>query len=169
MKLIENNGLRILIPAYGYSIKNKKSGDVFPGKIYLGKFASFDDFEEVENNDVDDRLMVKIREIDEENESQNTIIDTTLMAIDEVYTISDAENQEQFELIDTTLLAMDEIFMLMEPILAMVPMTTSIEREVVNPMVELYVVMVQRGLKSLDQVPARYREQVAEILNKVVE
>ena len=36
-------------------------------------------------------------------------------------------------------------------------------------MVELYVVMVQRGLKTLEQVPARYREQVRQILEKVEE
>ena len=37
----------------------------------------------------------------------------------------------------------------------------------VLPMVELYVVMVQRGLKTIEQVPARYREQVRQILEKV--
>ena len=42
------------------------------------------------------------------------------------------------------------------------------EREV-NPMVELYVVMVQRGLKTIEQVPARYREQVKAILAAVEE
>lgn len=31
-------------------------------------------------------------------------------------------------------------------------------------MVELYVVMVQRGLKTIDQVPARYREDVKDLL-----
>lgn len=31
-------------------------------------------------------------------------------------------------------------------------------------MVELYVVMVQRGLKTIDQVPARYREDVRALL-----
>lgn len=31
-------------------------------------------------------------------------------------------------------------------------------------MVELYVVMVQRGLKTIDQVPARYREDVKALL-----
>ena len=34
-------------------------------------------------------------------------------------------------------------------------------------MVELYVVMVQRGLKTIDQVPVRYREQVKVILEAV--
>ena len=31
-------------------------------------------------------------------------------------------------------------------------------------MVELYVIMVQRGFKTIDQVPVRYREQVKAIL-----
>ena len=34
-------------------------------------------------------------------------------------------------------------------------------------MVELYVVMVQRGLKTIDQVPARYREEVKALLEVV--
>ena len=34
-------------------------------------------------------------------------------------------------------------------------------------MVELYVVMVQRGLRTIDQVPARYREQVKALLEQV--
>ena len=49
MKLIEKKGLRILVPTYGYVLKNKKSGDVFPGRIYLGKTASLDDYEEIED------------------------------------------------------------------------------------------------------------------------
>jgi hypothetical protein len=34
-------------------------------------------------------------------------------------------------------------------------------------MVELYVVMVQRKLKKLEQVPERYRKQVEELLEAV--
>lgn len=34
-------------------------------------------------------------------------------------------------------------------------------------MVELYVVMVQRGLKKLEQVPEKYRERVKELLEAV--
>ena len=34
-------------------------------------------------------------------------------------------------------------------------------------MVDLYVVMIQRGLKTIDQVPTRYREQVRELLEQV--
>lgn len=34
-------------------------------------------------------------------------------------------------------------------------------------MVELYVVMVQRGLKTVEQVPTRYREQVKALLGLI--
>ena len=37
----------------------------------------------------------------------------------------------------------------------------------VSKMVELYVVMIQRGLKTIDQVPVRYRKQVEAILEAV--
>ena len=37
----------------------------------------------------------------------------------------------------------------------------------VSKMVELYVVMIQRGLKTIEQVPVRYREQVRAILEAV--
>lgn len=32
-------------------------------------------------------------------------------------------------------------------------------------MVELYVVMIQRGLRTIDQVPARYRAKVQALLD----
>ena len=34
-------------------------------------------------------------------------------------------------------------------------------------MVELYVVMVQRGIKIIDQVSVRYKKQVKSILGKI--
>ena len=37
----------------------------------------------------------------------------------------------------------------------------------VSKMVELYVVMIQRGLKTIEQVPARYREEVRTLLEAV--
>ena len=67
-----------------------------------------------------------------------------------------------------TMLALDEMFILFEPMLMTTMSILSVnEREVRNPMVELYVVMIQRGLKTIDQVPARYREEVKAILDAV--
>ena len=72
-------------------------------------------------------------------------------------------NKTQDELINTTMLATDEMYMMIEPLLSEVVQTLSLERSV-SKMVDMYVAMVQRGLKTIDEVPARYREQVKEIL-----
>ena len=61
------------------------------------------------------------------------------------------------------MLATDEMFMMLEPLLPEVAQTINLERSV-SKMVDLYVAMVQRGLKTIDEVPTRYREQVKEIL-----
>ena len=72
-------------------------------------------------------------------------------------------NDTQDELINTTMLATDEMYMMIEPLLSEAVQTLSLERSV-SKMVDMYVAMVQRGLKTIDEVPARYREQVKEIL-----
>lgn len=71
-------------------------------------------------------------------------------------------NKEQDELINTTMLATDEMYNLLEPLLA----ETLGERSV-SKMVDMYVAMVQRGIKTIEQVPVRYREQVKEILDQL--
>ena len=88
------------------------------------------------------------------------IIDINMLALDELSVTHD-------ELFDVNMLAIDELFTLLESL--MVETYSMNEEMEVNPMVELYVVMVQRGLKTLEQVPARYREQVRQILEKVEE
>ena len=60
----------------------------------------------------------------------------------------------------------DRVYTMLEPILEMIPQTMSLERSV-SKMVDMYVAMVQRGLKTIEQVPARYREEVTEILAKL--
>lgn len=79
-------------------------------------------------------------------------------------------NNTQDILIDTTMMATDEVFMMLEPILEMMPMTMSIDGEMKggsSKMVDMYVAMVQRGLKTIEQVPTRYREEVARILSEL--
>lgn len=71
-------------------------------------------------------------------------------------------NKTQDILIDTTMLATDEIFTMIEPILEIVPQ--NILEKGVSKMVEMYVAMIQRGIKTIDQVPVRYREEVRRIL-----
>lgn len=71
-------------------------------------------------------------------------------------------NSGQDDLIDIALLATDEMYMMIEPLLAAQPQT--INGKGVSKMVDMYTAMVIRGLKTIDEVPVRYREQVKEIL-----
>ena len=73
MKLIEKKGLRILVPTYGYVLKNKKSGDVFAGRIYLGKTASPNDYEEIEDRRVNMSILNTFDDIDAKEKSLTKI------------------------------------------------------------------------------------------------
>ena len=75
-------------------------------------------------------------------------------------------NKTQDILIDTTMLATDEIYTMIEPILELAPQNIYLERGVCK-MIDMYVAMVQRGLKTIEQVPARYREEVRRILTEL--
>lgn len=74
-------------------------------------------------------------------------------------------NVNQDKLIDVSLLATDEIYTMIEPLLNVTPQKINLRGG--SKMVDMYVAMVQRGLKTIDEVPARYREQVKEILAKL--
>ena len=137
MKLIERNGLRILISDFGCLIHNKET-DTYAEKFYLGVNASIEDFEEVKNSNIDEKLITKITEIDKENLIQN-------------------------ELIDISLLATDEMFMMLEPLLEAV----QIDKRRMSKMIDMYVAMIMRGLKTIDEVPLRYREEVRLILEQL--
>lgn len=75
-------------------------------------------------------------------------------------------NNTQDKLIDTTMLATDELYTMVEPILEAIPQTMTLERST-SKMVDMYVCMIQRGLKTIEQVPARYREEVKRILTEL--
>lgn len=137
MKLVERNGLRILISDFGYLIHNKEN-DIYAEKFYLGINSNVNDFEEVADSNIDEKLITKITEIDKENLIQN-------------------------ELIDISLLATDEMFMMLEPLLE----SMMINERGLNKMVEMYVAMIMRGLKTVDEVPLRYREDVRRILEEL--
>lgn len=143
MRCVEKNGLRILTSEYGKLLYDEKT-DTYYKRVFLGKFASPDDYTEVVDPDASPNLVMELKNGEETNETQDFMIDTTMMAL-------------------------DELFMIFEPLLAAVPMTMNLRREEANPMVELYVVMIQRGLKTIDQVPERYRSEVQLLLDIIEE
>ena len=109
-------------------------------------------------------------EVEEILEHEKLLLEPTIeerveLLEDENKKIKEVNNTQDI-LIDTTMMATDEVFMMLEPILEMIPQTMSLERSV-SKMVDMYVAMVQRGLKTIEQVPARYREEVARILSEL--
>ena len=137
MKLVERNGLRILTSDFGCLLHDIKS-DIYSSKFYLSKNASLDDFKEVKDKNIDEKLINKVAEIDQENLIQN-------------------------ELIDISLLATDEMFMMLEPLLEAV----QVDERGMSKMIDMYVAMIMRGLKTIDEVPLRYREEVRLILEQL--
>ena len=73
MKLIERNGLKILMPSYGYILRHKQSGNMYSGKIYLGINSSIDEYEEIRDDAIDEKLVLKLEEVDAKEESLNKI------------------------------------------------------------------------------------------------
>ena len=69
MTLTENNGIRILTPKSSRYIIHIKGTNVYSEKIYLGKFANIDDYEEVDKTILEgyDCTRVLAEEIDELN------------------------------------------------------------------------------------------------------
>ena len=192
--IIDNLDGMVILRAEGNNKITNEARDFFTETIYLGKNDSPDNYEEVgrdvwkhfvkeENPDVNELksrtedLQSSVSSLQEEtsilNETQlmNEEIDNIIM---EAITDSDEKHEA---LTDVMLCAIDEVFMMLDPLISISEeVVMSMENsdqlgellnKEVSKMVELYVVMVQRGLKTIEQVPARYREQVRELLANV--
>ena len=93
---------------------------------------------------------------------KNDSIDNYTEEIDEKYI--NPEFIEQNELtIDLLLYTIDELYTSVEPLLAMIPMTIETENKV-SKLVNFYVLMIKRDLKTIEEVPERFREEVNKFL-----
>lgn len=77
MKLVERNGLRILTPKLGY-ILHDKVNDIYNEKIYLGKYANVEDYEEVAKDDIDVNMYDALNDLIEENQLLLTILEQSI-------------------------------------------------------------------------------------------
>ena len=113
---IENKGnMRIITPDFGYVIYNKKA-DSYSSKVYLGINASLDDFTEVIDENIPKAIREKVIEVAEEvrnatdiNNIQDEILNISMLATDEI-------NTEYSSLVDSILLAMDELYCMIDDI-----------------------------------------------------
>ncbi len=193
MQVVSNDKFIKLVAADGMRITNS-GRTLWVEKLFLPPSTDISGFEEVgrdvwkhfvkeENPDINELkartedLQSSVSNLQEEtlilNETQlmNGEIDNIIM---EAITDSDEKHEA---LTDVMLCAIDEVFMMLDPLISIseeVVMSMENSEQLgellnkeVSKMVELYVVMVQRGLKTIEQVPARYREQVRELLANV--
>jgi hypothetical protein len=144
MQIIESGLFTILIPDKGYKLVNKSNG-MCSKKVYLGKLDSPDNYGEI---------------VDEKYVNMDFVVE--LDGLKEDYKKSSEQNE-----LDTDLLLMvvDSMYNMFEPLMAMMPMTLA-ETEEENPQetifIKFYVQMVKRGLKTIEEVPARFMERVRE-------
>ena len=192
MQIINKNNLIKLLADEGKKITNSERS-FFSDFIYLGKNDSPDNYEEVgreiwkhfiteENPDV-----VELQNIakDLQSDVQNLQDDTNALSesqligeeTDNIIMSAIVDSDEKHEtLTDVLLCAIDDLYSQIEPLLTVSEelciMGEFESKSRINAlggdsMVELYVVMIQRGLKTIEQVPVRYRERVQALLTDV--
>ena len=192
MVIKQNGNITKLLAAEGKKITNKDRS-FFSDFIYLGKNDSPDNYEEVgreiwkhfiEEENPDVRELQNIAK-DLQSDVQNLQDDTNALSesqlirdeTDNIIMSAIVDSDEKHEtLTDVLLCAIDDLYSQIEPLLTVSEelciMGEFESKSRINAlggdsMVELYVVMIQRGLKTIEQVPARYREQVQALLTAV--
>lgn len=141
MQLIETKLVRVLIPDKGCLLVNKSTNTAY-NKVYLGINDSPDNYAEI----VDEEYLNSLKEI--ENKIDN--------------------NQECNDLnIDVLLLSIAKLYEMFEPFLGTIPMTldmNELSNEKTNPLVIMYLHIVQRGLMDLDEIPDIFKDEVKNLL-----
>ena len=193
MQVVSNDKMIKLVADEGMRITNSNR-TIWVEKLFLPPSTDISGFEEVgrdvwkhfvkeENPDINE-LKARTEDLQSSVSSlqEETLIlnETQLMSgeIDNIIMEAITDSDEKHEaLTDVMLCAIDEVFMMLDPLISVSEeVVMSMENsdqlgellnKEVSKMVELYVVMVQRGLKTIEQVPARYREQVRELLANV--
>ena len=192
MKVEYRGSIKVLIADEGKKITNS-GWSFFSDFIYLGKNDSPDNYEEVgreiwkhfiEEENPDVRELQNIAK-DLQSDVQNLQDDTNALSesqlirdeTDNIIMSAIVDSDEKHEtLTDVLLCAIDDLYSQIEPLLTVSEelciMGEFESKSRINAlggdsMVELYVVMIQRGLKTIEQVPARYREQVQALLTAV--
>ena len=141
MQVIETKLVRVLIPDKGCVLVNKSTNTIH-NKVYLGINDSPDNYTEI----VDEEYLNSLKEI--ENKVDN--------------------NQECNDLnIDVLLLSIAKLYEMFEPFLGTIPMTldmNELSNEKTNPLVIMYLHIVQRGLMDLDEIPNMFKDEVKKLL-----
>ena len=194
--IVENkDGLTVIYAEDENKITNSQR-TFFSDFIYLGKFDSVDNYEEVPRyiwkqfvKDNNPTLNGAIEDIQELQEKTNTLSETSeilteqVTILEEVQSLSTemtdvvmyavVESDEKHEdMTDLLLLGISDMFTVFEPLLIMYeqqtpsvmaldldeePVTFS-NRNILSPMAEIYREIIRRELKTIDEIPERFRK-----------
>ena len=196
--IVENkDGLTIIYAEDENKITNSQR-TFFSDFIYLGKFDSVDNYEEVPRSvwkqfikDNNPTLNGAIEDIQELQEKTNTLSETSEVLTEQVAILEEtqlvstemtdvvmyavAESDEKHEdMTDLLLLGISDMFTVFEPLLVMyeeqMPSVMALDldeepatfsnRNMLAPMVELYREIIRRELKTIDEIPERFRKYI---------
>ena len=106
--------------------------------------------------------------IDGYTESDNSI--TINYKINEIEINNTPTIEEQIadlnDVVNITMLATDEMFTMLEPLLPNEVLSTLESLRLTDKLLDMYVVMVKRGLKNEDEINEKYRSKVIEKLKE---
>ena len=194
--IVENkDGLTVIYAEDENKITNSQR-TFFSDFIYLGKFDSVDNYEEVPRSvwkqfikDNNPTLNGAVEDIQELQEKTNMLSETSevlteqVAILEEVQSLSTemtdvvmyavVESDEKHEdMTDLLLLGISDMFTVFEPLLIMyeqqTPSVMALDldeesvtfsnRNILSPMVELYREIIRRELKTIDEIPERFRK-----------
>ena len=194
--IVENkDGLTVIYAEDENKITNSQR-TFFSDFIYLGKFDSVDNYEEVPRSvwkqfikDNNPTLNGAVEDIQELQEKTNMLSETSEVLTEQVAILEETqllstemtdivmyavvESDEKHEdMTDLLLLGISDMFTVFEPLLIMYeeqiasvmaldldeePATFS-NRNMLTPMVEVYREIIRRELKTIDEIPERFRK-----------
>ena len=196
--IVENkDGLTVIYAEDENKITNSQR-TFFSDFIYLGKFDSVDNYEEVPRyiwkqfvKDDNPTLNGAIEDIQELQEKTNTLSETSEILTEQVtileevqslstemtdvvmYAVTESDEKHE-DMTDLLLLGISDMFTVFEPLLIMYeqqtpsvmaldldeePVTFS-NRNILSPMAEIYREIIRRELKTIDEIPERFRKYI---------
>lgn len=183
MKVEYRGSIKVLLADEGKKITNSERS-FFSDFIYLGKNDSPANYVEVgreiwkhfieeENPDIVE-LTARTEDLQNDINNLNEMQDTNLET-DDMLMSAIAESFESHEvMMDVMLCAIDEMYQLIAPVMEAneeICVTMGLDTNILNKIKNnknifgnLYVIMVKRGLKKIEDIPNKYKDYVANLL-----
>lgn len=159
MKIIDLDGLIKLEADEGKILTTLSSSNLKTKLIYLGKGDNVNNYIEI-----DEEPEIEIPEEPELEQPEEILDGYTLVEAYYKLTNENRvlieQNKSQDKLLDISMAAINELYSLIEPMLPEDTETLFFEK-----MIDMYVEMIKNGNKDENDIPIRYREQVKSILS----